>query len=424
MMTSPDLRSWNRRQFTQFASLAGLGLLGDRLAAPAPQPAIAASPKTTKTIRVGILHSLSGPMAISEKSAVDAELLAIAKINQSGGVLGQQIEPILEDGESNWSIFNDKAKKLIDRDRVATIFGGWTSASRKSMLPSIEENNMLLWYPSVYEGMECSPNIFYAGGVPNQQIEPSLRWLLNKRSQDFYLIGSDYVYPRVVNTVIKSRLKEWGGKVRGEAYLSLGDLEVRQSIQAIQQALPRGGVIYSGLNGDTNVAFFKQLQDAGLHPANYPVLSINIAEEEVLAIGSDYLAGHYLAQSYFQTVDNSANRKFVAAFRQRYGDRRVTNDTMANAYTMVYLWKQAVEATGDAYNTDRVRIGAVGQTFNAPEGKVTIDASQHLWKTARIGQVKADGTVAIVYESEQPIQPQPWNTAIRAVSGRVCNWAR
>jgi urea transport system substrate-binding protein len=361
-------------------------------------------------------------MAISEKSAVDAEMLAIEEINQAGGVLGQQIEPIVEDGESDWSIFNEKAKKLIDRDRVATIFGGWTSASRKSVLPTIENNNILLWYPSVYEGMECCPNIFYAGAVPNQQIEPSVQWLLKHKGKDFYLIGSDYVYPRTLNTIIKSRLKAWGGRIVGEEYVSLGDLEVKQSIRAIQQALPKGGVIYSSLNGDTNVAFFKQLQEAGLSPSRYPVMSVAIGEEEVLAIGPDYLAGHYLAQSYFQTVKTVANRKFVAAFKVKYGDDRVLNDTMANAYTMVYLWKQAVEAAGDAYNTDQVRQAAIGQTFEAPEGKVTIDASQHLWKMARIGQVRADGSVAIIHESAKPIQPQPWNAAVSAVAGRKCDW--
>jgi urea transport system substrate-binding protein len=419
-MTSPHFRSWNRRQFTQFASFAGLGLVADRLAGTPVQSAIAASPKT---IRVGVLHSLSGTMAISEKIAVDAEMLAIEEINQSGGVLGQQIEVVIEDGESDWSIFNQKAKKLIDRDRVATIFGGWTSASRKSMLPTIEDNNILLWYPLVYEGMECSPNIFYAGAVPNQQVEPSLRWLLSQKSRNFYLIGSDYVYPRTINVIIKSRLNEWSGNLTGEDYLPLGDLDVAECIQKIKQALPTGGVIYNSLNGDSNVAFFVQSQRAGLSPSRYPVMSVNIGEEEVLEIGSDYLTGHYLAQSYFQTVKTTANRKFVAAFKAKYGDKRLTNDPAANAYTMVYLWKQAVEAAGDAYNTDKVRQAAIGQTFAAPEGKVTIDSSQHLWKASRVGQVKADGSVAIVHESAQPIRPQTWNAAVSDVVGRKCNWA-
>ena len=418
-MTSPDPRSWNRRQFTQFAGLAGLGLVADRLAGTELQSAIAASPKT---IRVGILHSLSGTMAIAEKSAVDAEMMAIDQINQAGGVLGQQIQVILEDGASDWPSFSEKAKKLIEIDRVATIFGGWTSASRKSMQTALEENNMLLWYPSAYEGIECSPNIFYAGAVPNQQVEPSVKWLLNNKSRNFYLIGSDYVYPRTINRIIKNRPAVWGGRVVGEDYIPLGNLDVGESIGTIQQVLPQGGVIYNSLNGDTNVAFFKLLWDMGLRSDKYPVMSVNIAEEEVLAIDPKYLAGHYLTQSYFQTVKTTANRKFVAAFKAKYGDRRVTSDTVANAYTMVYLWKQAVEKAGDAYSIDKVRQAAIGQTFDAPEGKVTIDASQHLWKTARIGQVQADGTVTIVYESAKPIQPQPWNAAIADVRGRVCNW--
>ena len=216
------------------------------------------------TIKVGILHSLSGTMAISEKSVVDAENLAIEEINAAGGVLGKKIEAITEDGASDWPTFAEKAKKLIDQDKVATIFGCWTSASRKAVLPVFEEKKHMLWYPVQYEGQECSQNIFYTGAAPNQQIEPSVDWLLKNKGKDFFLVGSDYVFPRTANTIIKAQLQAQGGRTVGEDYLPLGNTEVTAIITKIKAALPNGGVIYNTLNGDSNVAFFKQIQGAVL----------------------------------------------------------------------------------------------------------------------------------------------------------------
>jgi urea transport system substrate-binding protein len=385
---------------------------------PAATPAAATS---GETIKVGILHSLSGTMAISEKSVVDAEKLAIKEINAAGGVLGKQIEAISEDGASNWDTFREKATKLIDQDKVAVVFGCWTSASRKNVKPVFESKNHMLWYPVQYEGQECSKNIFYTGAAPNQQIEPSVDWLLKNKGKEFFLVGSDYVFPRTANTIIKAQLEALGGKIVGEDYLPLGNTEVTPIITKIKQNLPNGGVIYNTLNGDSNVAFFKQLKGAGLTPEKYPSMSVSIAEEEVKAIGVEYLKGHYAAWNYFQTVDTPANKKFVAAFKKEYGENRVTNDPMEAAYIAVYLWKQAVEKAGTT-DLEKVRAAAVGQTLDAPEGKVTMDANHHISKIVRIGEVRQDGLFDIVYATPAPVEPVPWNQFVKETKGFACDW--
>lgn len=426
-------RQFGRRKFLIYGSATfGTSILLKACANnPTPQagesvsPTTAASPAAAgsgDTIKVGILHSLSGTMAISEKSVVDAEQLAIEEINKAGGVLGKQIEAIVEDGASDWPTFAEKATKLIDQDKVATIFGCWTSASRKAVLPVFEQKNHMLWYPVQYEGQECSKNIFYTGAAPNQQIEPSVDWLLENKGKEFFLVGSDYVFPRTANTIIKAQLEAKGAKVVGEDYLPLGSTEVTPIIAKIKQALPNGGVIYNTLNGDSNVAFFKQLQGAGLGPDKYPSMSVSIAEEEVKAIGPEYLKGHYAAWNYFQTVDTPANKKFVEAFKAKYGSDRVTNDPMEAAYIMVYLWKQAVEKAGAADDMEKVRAAAVGQTFDAPEGKVTLAPNHHLSKVVRIGEVRDDGLFEIVYSSDQAVAPVPWNQYVAETKGFACDW--
>src|SRR5919199_6007026 len=373
-------------------------------------------------IKVGILHSLSGTMAISEQSVVDAELLAIDEINNAGGVLGKKIEPIKEDGASDWPTFAEKAKKLIDQDKVATIFGCWTSASRKAVLPVFEEKKHMLWYPVQYEGQECSQNIFYTGAAPNQQIEPSVDWLLTNKGKEFFLVGSDYVFPRTANTIIKAQLQAKGGKMVGEDYLPLGNTEVTPIIAKIKAALPKGGVIYNTLNGDSNVAFFKQMQGAGLTPDKYPSMSVSIAEEEVKAIGPEYLKGHYAAWNYFMTVDSPTNKKFVEAFKKKYGNDRVTNDPMEAAYIAVYLWKQAVE-TAKTTDLEPVRKAAIGQSFDAPEGKVTLENNHHISKVVRIGEVTADGLFKIVYSTDKAVSPVPWNQFVAETKGYACDWS-
>ncbi len=422
----------DRRKFLIYGS-AGLGtsILFNACANNAPTTSQSPSPAAGSpspaaaggdTIKVGILHSLSGTMAISEKSVVDAEQLAIEEINKAGGVLGKQIEAVVEDGSSDWPTFAEKTKKLIDQDKVATIFGCWTSASRKAVLPVVEEKKFMLWYPVQYEGQECSQNIFYTGAAPNQQIEPAVEWLLKNKGKDFYLVGSDYVFPRTANTIIKAQLQAKGGKTVGEDYLPLGNTEVTPIITKIKAALPKGGVIFNTLNGDSNVAFFKQMQGAGLGPDKYPVMSVSVAEEEVKAIGPSYLKGHYASWNYFQTVDTPANKKFVAAFKAKYGAERVVNDPMEAAYIAVYIWKQAVEKA-KTIELEAVRQAALGQTFDAPEGKVTMENSHHLSKVVRIGEVQDDGMFKIVYESKGAVKPLPWNQFVAETKGYSCDWS-
>jgi len=427
-------RQFGRRKFLIYGCATfGTSILlkacsGGQPTATTESPAATGSSATSvasgsgDTIKVGILHSLSGTMAISEKSVVDAEQLAIEEINAAGGVLGKKIEALVEDGNSDWPTFAEKAKKLIDQDKVVTIFGCWTSASRKAVLPVFEEKKHMLWYPVQYEGQECSQNIFYTGAAPNQQIEPSVDWLLQNKGKEFFLVGSDYVFPRTANTIIKAQLEAKGGKTVGEDYLPLGNTEVTAIITKIKAALPNGGVIYNTLNGDSNVAFFKQLKGAGLGPDKYPSMSVSIAEEEVKAIGKDYLKGHYAAWNYFQTVDTPANKKFVEAFKKKYGQERVTNDPMEAAYIMVYLWKQAVEKAKTT-DIEAVRKAAIGQTFDAPEGQVTLENNHHISKFVRIGEVADDGLFKIVYSTDKAVSPIPWNQYVAETKGYSCDWS-
>jgi urea transport system substrate-binding protein len=430
------VKRFDRRKFLLYSSATlATSLLLKACKTPTPTASSDASPTSPEspstaspaagsgnTIKVGILHSLSSTMAISEKSVVDAEQLAIEEINKAGGVLGKQIEAIVEDGQSDWPTFAEKAKKLIDQDKVVTVFGCWTSASRKAVLPVFEQKNHMLWYPVQYEGQECSKNIFYTGAAPNQQIEPAVDWLLENKGKQFFLVGSDYVFPRTANTIIKAQLAEKGGEVVGEDYIPLGGTEVTAIITKIKAALPDGGVIFNSLNGDSNVAFFKQLQGAGLGPDKYPSMSVSIAEEEVKAIGVEYLKGHYAAWNYFMTVDSPANTKFVEAFKAKYGKDRVTNDPMEAAYIMVYLWKQAVEKAGTADDLDKVRAAALGQTFDAPEGKVTLENNHHLSKFVRLGEVREDGLFKIVYATPEAVKPLPWNQFVADTKGFTCDW--
>lgn len=426
-------RQFGRRKFLMYGSATfGASLLLKACAStPTTTSSPAASPEASPAaatsgdaIKVGILHSLSGTMAISEKSVVDAENLAIEEINKAGGVLGKKIEAITEDGASDWPTFAEKAKKLIDQDKVATVFGCWTSASRKAVLPVFESKNHMLWYPVQYEGQECSKNVFYTGAAPNQQIEPSVDWLLEKyKGLPFFLVGSDYVFPRTANTIIKAQLEAKGGKVVGEDYLPLGNTEVTPIITKIKAAMPDGGVIYNTLNGDSNVAFFKQLQGAGLGPDKYPSMSVSIAEEEVKAIGVEYLKGHFAAWNYFQTVETAASKKFVEAFKAKYGADRVVNDPMEAAYIMVYLWKQAVEKAGTADDLEKVRSAAYGQTFDAPEGMVTMNPNHHISKFVRIGEVRDDGLFKIAYETKEAVKPVPWNQYVKETKGFACDWS-
>jgi urea transport system substrate-binding protein len=378
-------------------------------------------------VKVGILHSRSGTMAISENTVAEAELMAIDELNAKGGITidGKKLKivPVEEDGASDWPTFAEKAKKLIDQDQVSVVFGGWTSASRKAMLPVFEAKDHFLFYPIQYEGQECSKNIFYSGAAPNQQAEPAVDWLLKNKGKDFFLVGSDYVYPRTANTIMKEQLKASGGKVVGEDYLPLGNTEVAPIIAKIKQALPKGGVIVNTLNGDSNVAFFKQMKAAGITPANgYSIMSFSIAEEEIAAIGPEYLEGTYAAWNFFQSLDTPASKEFTKNFKAKYGDKRVTSDPAEAAYMMVYLWAAAAEKA-NSVDDNKVREALIGVSFDAPEGKVTVMPNHHVEKRVLIGEVQKDGMFKIL-EDKGFVKPVAWNQYVPETKGYTCDWTQ
>ncbi len=358
------------------------------------------------TIKVGILHSLSGTMAISETSVRDAEVLAINEINAAGGVLGKQLVPVIEDGASSNATFSEKATKLLDSDGVACVFGCWTSASRKAVLPVFESKNGLLWYPVQYEGMESSKNIFYVGAAPNQQIVPAVDYLAQNYGPKIFLVGSDYVFPRTANSVIKAQAAAKGYEIVGETYTPMGHTDYATIINKIRAAKP--DFVFNTLNGDSNVSFFKQLKDSGITCDDVMTCSVSIAEEEVAGIGASYVEGHLVSWNYYQSTDTPQNERFVKAYKAAYGETRVTDDPIEAGYDAVYLWKAAVEAAGST-NVDKVRAAAGGITFEAPEGTMTIDGdNQHMYKPVRIGRINADGLIDEVWSTGDPVKPDPY----------------
>lgn len=366
---------------------------------------LSAAAHAQETVKVGVLHSLTGTVAMSEASIVDAELLAIEEINAAGGVLGRKIEAIVEDGASDWPTYAEKARKLLESDKVSVVFGGYTSASRKAILPIFERNKGLLYYPTFYEGLEQSPAIMYTGQEASQQSIAAVNWLMENKGKSVYLIGSDYLWPRTTNRIARAAIGKQGGTVVGEDYFPLGHIEFSSVINKIRAAKP--DIILSTVVGGSNVAFHKQLQAAGINSGNQTLLALAISEEEIIGIGAENLVGFLTCMSYFQSLDNPANERFVAAFKERYGQNRVIGDTMATAYTGVYLWKQAVEKAG-TFDVPAVIAASADMTFDAPEGEVRVHAeNHHLWKRARIGEINAEGQVDVIYESDL-IEPNPF----------------
>ncbi len=359
------------------------------------------------TVKVGLLHSLTGSMAISEKSVRDAEVLAIKEINAAGGVNGKQIEYVEEDGASEPSTFATKAEKLIDSEGVSTIFGCWTSSSRKAVKPIVEEYGSLLWYPVQYEGMESSSNIVYTGAAPNQQIVPAIDYLLDQGYKKFFLLGSDYVFPRTANMIINAQLEAKGAKAVGEEYADMDQTDFAAIISKIEAAKP--DVIINTLNGTGNVSFFKQMSEKNYTSKDYMTMSFSIAEEEVATIGADILKGHMVSWNYYQTTDTEKNKEFVKAYKDAYGENRVTSDPAEAAYDAVYLWKAACEKADSFEPEDVIKAVESGEiSFDAPEGTVTIQGdNHHLVKPVRIGQVGDDGLINEIYATD-PVVPDPY----------------
>lgn len=361
--------------------------------------------QAAETVKVGIIHSLTGTMAMSEASVVDAEKLAIDEINASGGVLGKTIEPIVEDGASDWPTFAEKARKLLENDHVAATFGAYTSASRKAVLPVFERNKALLYYPTFYEGLEKSPAIIYTGAEASQQTLAAVSWLMANKGKTVYLVGSDYIWPRTTNKLARASVTKQGGSIVGEDYLPLGNIEFSSVINKIKAAKP--DIVLSTIVGGSNVAFYKQLKAAGIDSSNQTLMALAVTEEEVTGIGAENLTGFLTCMSYFQSLKNPVNEKFVAAFKARYGEKRVVGDPMAAAYTAVYLWKKAVEKAG-SFDVPAVIAASSELTLDAPEGEVKVHKdNHHLWKRARIGTINAQGQVDVIYESA-PIEPNPF----------------
>jgi urea transport system substrate-binding protein len=356
------------------------------------------------TVKVGVLQSLSGTMSISEVAVKNSELLAIDEINKAGGVLGKQLEPLVEDGESKPEVFAQKVEKLVNSDKTAVVFGGWTSSSRKAMKPVVEGAKGLLFYPVQYEGLEASPNIFYTGATTNQQIIPGLEYLKEKGLTKVYLVGSDYVFPRTANKEIKAYAKANGVDILGEDYLALGDTNVQGIVQKVLDAKPQA--VFNTLNGDTNVAFFKELKAKGNTPDKIQTVSVSIAEEEVAGVGVDNLKGHLVAWNYYQTTNEPKNAAFVKAYQDKYGADKHTDDPIEAGYNSVYIWKAAVEKAG-SFDVAKVTAAAIGVTIDSPEGSVTVAKNHHVAKTARIGMVNSSGLIDEVGGSKTPIAPDP-----------------
>ncbi len=358
------------------------------------------------SVKVGVLHSLTGTMAISEQPVVDATLLAIDEINEAGGVLGALIEPILRDGRSDPNEFARVAEHLIREEEVATVFGCWTSASRKTVKPIFERYDHLLFYPVQYEGLEQSPNIVYTGAAPNQQLNPAVAWALEHLGKRIFLIGSDYIYPRIANRLMGMQITALGGEVTGEHYLKLGTRDVAPVIEAILAAKP--DVILNTINGDTNLAFFQALRAAGVDSQKVPTISFSISEPELAHFEPGMLEGDYASWTYFQSIDSAANHSFVDRFQHRYGAKRTTSEPLEAAYTGVKLWARAVERSGTA-EPRSIRDALLGLSADAPGGPVYVDPdNHHLWRTPRIGRIDANGQFNVVWVAGRPRRPIPY----------------
>ena len=414
----------NRRSFAlrslSAALFAGLG--------------ISAAQAQGNTIKVGVLHSLSGTMAISETVLKDTVLMAIEEINAKGGVLGKKLEPVIVDPASNWPLFAEKTRQLISQDKVAVIFGCWTSVSRKSVLPVVEELNGLLFYPVQYEGEELSKNVFYTGAAPNQQAIPAVEYLMSKDgggAKRFVLLGTDYVYPRTTNKILRSFLKSKGIADADilEEYTPFGHSDYQSIIAKIKKFSAEGKktAVVSTINGDSNVPFYKELGNQGLKAKDVPVVAFSVGEEELRGVDTKPLQGHLAAWNYFMSIKSPANTEFVKKWSDYakakgiagHKDKPLTNDPMEATYIGIMMWKAAVEKAKST-DTDKVVAAMAGQTFKAPGGFTsTMDAkNHHLHKPVFIGEIKADGQFNVVWKTPGPVKAQPWSPFIPENKGK------
>jgi len=379
------------------------------------------------TIKVGVLHSLSGTMAISETALKETVLMTIDEINKSGGVLGKKLEPVVVDPASNWPLFAEKARQLLTKDKVAVTFGCWTSVSRKSVLPVYKELNGLLFYPVQYEGEELEKNVFYTGAAPNQQAIPAVEYLMSKdggEAKRFVLLGTDYVYPRTTNKILRAFLKSKGIADADimEDYTPFGHSDYQTIIAKIKKFASEGKktAVVSTINGDSNVPFYKELGNAGLKATDVPVVAFSVGEEELRGVDTKPLVGHLASWNYFMSLKNPENTKFVNLYKAwakkaklPNADKVVTNDPMEATYIGIHMWAQAVEKAKST-DTDKVIAAMAGQTFKAPSGILSTmdEKNHHLHKSVFIGEVKADGQFNVVWKTPGPVKAQPWSPFI------------
>ncbi|RTL29013.1 MAG: urea ABC transporter substrate-binding protein [Burkholderiales bacterium] len=409
----------SRRSAVQSLTAVALGVAG---------LAFSTMAQAADTIKVGVLHSLSGTMAISETVLKDTVLMTIDEINAKGGLLGKKLEPVVVDPASNWPLFAEKAKQLLTQDKVAVVFGCWTSVSRKSVLPVFKENNGLLFYPVQYEGEELEKNVFYTGAAPNQQAIPAVEYLMSKdggSAKRFVLLGTDYVYPRTTNKILRAFLKSKGVKEEDimEEYTPFGHSDYQTIIAKIKKFASEGKktAVVSTINGDSNVPFYKELGNQGLKAKDVPVVAFSVGEEELRGVDTKPLVGHLAAWNYFMSVKNPTNDEFIkkwSAYAKAHNiaghkDKPLTNDPMEATYIGINMWAQAVKKAGST-DTDKVIAAMGGQTFKAPGGFMSTmdEKNHHLHKPVFIGEVKADGQFKVVWKTPGPVKAQPWSPYI------------
>jgi urea transport system substrate-binding protein len=405
--------------------------------AAAPAPAAPAAKADDKgPVKIGILHSLSGTMAISETSLKDVALMTIEEINQQGGLLGRKLQPVVVDPASNWPLFAEKARELIDKEKVAVTFGCWTSVSRKSVLPVFEELNGLLFYPVQYEGEESSYNVFYTGAAPNQQAIPAVEYLMSDAgggAKRFALLGTDYVYPRTTNKILRYFLHSKGVKDEDimEEYTPFGHTDYQTIIAKIKKfAEGKRTAVVSTINGDSNVPFYKELGNQGLKAEKIPVVAFSVGEEELRGIDAKPLVGHLAAWNYFMSIDNPLNHGFIEKWKAYVkknnlpdGEKRVTNDPMEATYIGIHMWAQAVVQAG-TFDVNAVRQAVAGQVFKAPSGmEIKMDErNHHLHKPVFIAEVQANGQFKTVWKTDGPVRAMPWSPFVPDSAKKVADW--
>jgi urea transport system substrate-binding protein len=422
------MSSYSRRDFLKTSLVAA----GAGVAATHGFPGIVTA-QSKEPIKIGVLHSLSGTMAISEVSLRDVVLMAVEEINAKGGVLGRKLQPVVVDPASNWDLFAEKAKQLLLQDKVAVVFGCWTSVSRKSVLPVFENNNGLLFYPVQYEGEECSKNVFYTGATPNQQLIPGAEYLMSKEGgayKKFYLLGTDYVFPRTANKILRAFLVAKGVPADSiaEEYTPFNHQDYQTIVGKIKRFSSGGSAaVLSTINGDSNVPFYKEFANQGMRAENAPIMAFSVAEDELRGMDTSSLVGHLAAWNYYQSVETPQNSKFVNAFKAYAkknnlpgGDKRVTDDPMEAAYFGVHIWKQAVEKA-KTIDVDPVRKAVYGQEFLAPGGKIKMhENNHHAYKPVLIGEILKNGQFKVVSRTKGLVEPEPWSKYTSPDKG--CDW--